>query len=64
MKLSRKGFLLCLCSKNDESDVLEVFDKRPDMILKRDHLVSWRINWRPKSENIRSTGAGAKPRTR
>jgi FkbH-like protein len=54
VELSRNGFLLCLCSKNDESDVLEVFDKRPDMILKRDHLVSWRINWRPKSENIRS----------
>ena len=24
------------------------------MILKRDHLVSWRINWQSKSENIRS----------
>ena len=54
LELWSKGFLLCLCSKNDESDVLEVFDKHPDMILKRDHLVSWRINWRPKSENIRS----------
>ena len=54
VELSGKGFLLCLCSKNDESDVLEVFEKRLDMILKRDHLVCWRINWRPKSENIRS----------
>jgi FkbH-like protein len=54
VELSDKGFLLCLCSKNDESDVLRVFDKRLDMVLKRDHLVSWRINWRPKSENIRS----------
>ena len=34
--------------------MLEVFDKRTDMILRRDHLVSWRINWQPKSENIRS----------
>ena len=54
LELWSKGFLLCLCSKNDESDVLEVFDNHPDMLLKRDHLVSWRINWRPKSENIRS----------
>ena len=54
VELSGKGFLLCLCSKNHESDVLEVFAKRSDMILQRDHLVSWRINWRPKSENIRS----------
>ena len=54
VELARNGFLVCLCSKNDESDVLEVFDKRPDMILKREHLVSWRINWRPKSENLKS----------
>jgi FkbH-like protein len=49
-----QGFLLCLCSKNEEADVLEVFERRADMILKRDHLVSWRINWRSKSENIRA----------
>ena len=49
-----QGVLLCLCSKNDESDVLDVFEQRPDMVLKRDHLVAWRINWEPKSENIRA----------
>jgi FkbH-like protein len=49
-----KGVLLCLCSKNDESDVLDVFERRPDMIIKRQHLVAWKINWRPKSENIRA----------
>ncbi len=54
VELSERGILLCLCSKNVESDVLEVFDRRPDMILRREHLVSWRINWQPKSENIRS----------
>ena len=48
------GMLLCLCSKNNEQDVLDVFDQRGDMPLKRDHLVSWRINWNSKSENIRS----------
>jgi len=54
VELAGKGFLLCLCSKNDESDVLNVFEQRRDMVLKRDHLVSWRINWKPKSENIKS----------
>jgi FkbH-like protein len=53
-ELAKKGFLLCLCSKNDESDVLAVFDRRPDMILKRHDLVSWRINWQSKGDNIRS----------
>jgi len=48
------GMVLCLCSKNNEKDALDVFDQRADMVLKREHLVSWRINWRSKSENIRS----------
>ena len=48
------GMLLCLCSKNNEKDVLNVFDQRSEMTLKREHLVSWRINWNSKSENIRS----------
>lgn len=48
------GMLICLCSKNNEVDVLEVFEKRQDMPLKREHIVSWRINWMPKSENIKS----------
>ena len=49
-----KGFLVCLCSKNEERDVLEVLERWTEMPLKREHLVAWRINWVPKSENIRS----------
>lgn len=49
----RMGMLLCLCSKNDERDVLDVFADRADMVLKREHIVAHRINWSPKSENIR-----------
>lgn len=49
----RGGMLLCLCSKNNERDVLEVFENRADMVLKREHLVAWRINWNSKSESIK-----------
>jgi FkbH-like protein len=48
------GMLLCLCSKNNEPDVWQVFEQRPEMPLKREHLVASRINWLPKSENIKS----------
>ena len=48
------GMLLCLCSKNNEADVVEVFTNRSDMSLKLDHFVARRINWRQKSENIRA----------
>lgn len=48
------GMLLCLCSKNNEEDVFDVFHQRADMKLKLDDFVSWRINWRSKSENLKS----------
>ena len=47
------GVLLAICSKNNEEDVLEVLDKHPDMVLRREHFVSWRINWNNKAQNIR-----------
>ncbi len=49
---SRSGRIICLCSKNDESSVLNVVDKHPEMILNREHLASWRINWNPKVNNL------------
>jgi aspartate racemase len=48
------GMLLCLCSKNNEEDVFAVFERRCDMPLGRNHLAGWRINWLPKSENLKS----------
>lgn len=49
-----QGMLLCLCSKNNEEDVLDVFARRSDMILTRDHMTAWRVNWSAKSENLQS----------
>ncbi|WP_193197381.1 non-ribosomal peptide synthetase [Nostoc sp. MG11] len=54
IKQQAAGKLICLCSKNQEEDVFAVFDQHPDMLLKRHHLVNWRINWRSKSENLKS----------
>jgi FkbH-like protein/non-ribosomal peptide synthase protein (TIGR01720 family) len=48
----REGLLLCLCSKNAEEDVRQVFESHPDMILRWEDLAGWRVNWQPKSENI------------
>jgi FkbH-like protein len=48
------GMLLCMCSKNAEQDILEVFRCRRDMLLKLEHFTAWRVNWRPKSENLLS----------
>lgn len=52
-----QGVLVCLASKNREADVLEVLERRPDMRLNANHIVAHRINWLPKSTNIRSLAA-------
>ncbi|MDC0708549.1 SDR family NAD(P)-dependent oxidoreductase [Stigmatella sp. ncwal1] len=49
-----QGMLICLCSKNVEHDVFEVFEQRPEMALKREHITSHRINWLTKSQNLHS----------
>ena len=49
-----KGVLVCLASKNAESDVLRVFEERADMRLARRHIVAHRINWELKSANLRA----------
>ncbi|MEO6787069.1 MAG: HAD-IIIC family phosphatase, partial [Chthoniobacteraceae bacterium] len=51
------GILLALCSKNHEADAMAVFERHADMILRREHLAGWRINWEPKPENLRSLAA-------
>lgn len=47
-----RGVLICLASRNNEADVLEVFSKNTHMILKPDHLAAWQINWGMKSESL------------
>ena len=49
---TKAGMLLCLCSKNSEQDVFDVFDQHPGMVLRREHLAAWRINWESKSQNL------------
>lgn len=48
----RAGKLICLASRNNEGDVLDVFDNNPSMLLKREHLAAWEINWGLKSDSV------------
>jgi FkbH-like protein len=50
--LESQGILLVICSKNNESDVLEVFKNNRSMILSIDDFVLYKINWAEKSNNI------------
>ena len=51
--LRASGFIIALCSKNNESDVWEVFDHHPDMILSKEDISEYEINWNNKADNIR-----------
>jgi FkbH-like protein len=54
LTLRSNGVMLAICSKNNEPDVWEVFDRHDGMVLKREHFVAHRINWTGKPTNIES----------
>lgn len=51
--LKDTGVILTLCSKNNEEDVLEVFNNNVGMVLKWDDFVCKKINWESKAKNIK-----------
>jgi FkbH-like protein len=53
LDLYRRGILLAICSKNNVDDAMEVLDKHPGMILRRQHFAAMRINWQDKVQNLR-----------
>ena len=52
-ELSKSGVILSLCSKNNEDEVFEAFEKNPFMVLNKDCFATWRINWNDKASNIK-----------
>jgi FkbH-like protein len=50
--LQKKGIILAVNSKNNEEDVWEVFNKHPEMIIKKKDIVAHKINWQDKSKNL------------
>ncbi len=54
LAMKKKGFLLCIASKNEEEDVWKVFLQNQDMILQKDDFTAWHINWNPKYQSMLS----------
>ncbi len=50
--LTRRGIALAVVSKNDEAVALEAIDSHPEMLIRRQDLAGWRINWTDKAANI------------
>ncbi|MEI6681680.1 MAG: HAD-IIIC family phosphatase [Bacteroidota bacterium] len=53
LELNKSGILLAICSKNNESDVNELWKKNPNILIRQEHLAAYRINWNNKADNIK-----------
>jgi FkbH-like protein len=54
LSLKQRGIILCVSSKNDEAIALDAFRNHPEMILKEDDIVAFRVNWEDKAANIKA----------
>jgi FkbH-like protein len=54
LSLKERGIILCISSKNDEAIALDAFRNHPEMILKEDDIVAFRVNWDDKAANIKA----------
>lgn len=54
LELSKTGVILTVCSKNNENDVLEVWEKNPYLILREKDFSAWKIDWNNKADNIQA----------
>lgn len=51
--LARRGIILAVCSKNDETVALNAFKTHPEMVLKPDEIACFVANWDDKANNIK-----------
>jgi len=56
-RLSERGIILAVCSKNDEKIALTPFASHPDMVLKRSSFAAFVANWTDKATNLRAIAA-------
>jgi predicted enzyme involved in methoxymalonyl-ACP biosynthesis len=59
-QLKDLGVILAIISKNNDIDIQEMFDKHPDMVLKKDDFASLKINWSTKPQNIAEVERGSR----
>jgi FkbH-like protein len=53
LEATKYGIILAICSKNNISDVEELWEKHPYIRLKKENFSAIRINWNDKATNIR-----------
>lgn len=56
-QLMERGIILAVCSKNEPAIAEEVFEKHPEMLLKRSDFAAFIANWNDKAENLSAIAA-------
>jgi FkbH-like protein len=51
--LKDRGVLLAIASKNNPKEVDDVFSQHDEMVLRKEDIAVWRVNWSPKSQSLR-----------
>ena len=52
LTLYYNGIILAVCSKNDLSDVMSMFDTHKEMLIQKNHISCFKVNWENKVNNI------------
>lgn len=56
-ELAARGIILAVCSKNDDANAREPFEKHPEMVLKLGDIACFVANWQDKASNLRRIAA-------
>ena len=52
LDLRERGIVLAVCSKNNEENAREPFQKHVDMLLREEHIAVFQANWTDKPSNL------------
>lgn len=52
LELYYNGVILAVASKNDCADIINIFDNHSGMVLKKEHISCFEVNWNNKSKSI------------
>jgi FkbH-like protein len=52
LALKQRGYILTVCSKNNEETALDVFRRHPEMLIREEDVAVFVANWNDKAANI------------
>jgi FkbH-like protein len=54
LQYKERGVILCVASKNTEEIALDAFARHPEMLLSREDIAMFQVNWDDKASNLKA----------